>query len=337
MKKVQSHSIIDTEVMIKRSSKKTNTQGIQSKNISSAWATFSAKLSAALDGLQEDQILILQKKGFDQDAVQFVGQGSWGVRAEVISNNFRPDENQLSEAQSVTLTQLGWNTPTGSDDTSAPEIDPDGSPNFYLDLPVPLDCGDLADIAIRTYIQVFRVTHPGLLQYEAFDAFGNPLALPALGLKVALDDEPLGEDALKALLLESISAVTGIHDWQSDGNGIIGGIAYGSGSSNVRLMDFPDAPHARIFAVLLEGAEETFELLKAVNCINSEDGRLHLFFSGGDVIAVTDVTATPFSAPGFANVLGYFCQSVDGLSKRLQVEFSSGNSTSESQSSPLRH
>ena len=168
------------------------------KNLSAAWGSFITKLATVLRELAEDQILVISAKKSAEDVVQFIGQGSWGIRIEVISNFFRPDQNQLTEAQISCLIELGWNCPSGSAQEATPALQPNGSPNFCLDIPIPVNFIELAETAICTLSKVFGVGHPGQLQYQSFAEFGNSIALPKLGLKIAID-EPLGKDALNSL------------------------------------------------------------------------------------------------------------------------------------------
>jgi hypothetical protein len=74
------------------------------------------------------------------------------------------------------MRQLGWQIPTGV-------TDPDGSPNFFVDLPNPVDFKSLSEVATRTFRQIYGMRHPGQLQYKAFSSRGAQIRLPTLRLK----------------------------------------------------------------------------------------------------------------------------------------------------------
>ena len=57
------------------------------KASSPAWPAFESKLAEALAVLEEDQYLVISEKR-GSAYVQFAGQGSFGVRAECVSNNY---------------------------------------------------------------------------------------------------------------------------------------------------------------------------------------------------------------------------------------------------------
>jgi hypothetical protein len=97
------------------------------------WAEFEASLATVLASLVEDQYLIVQVKHRPY-FVQFAAQGAEGMRVEstsnvVVSPAFRLDQSQVDE-----LVRLGWQRPTGTVDSSTPERDTAGSPNFFIDV-----------------------------------------------------------------------------------------------------------------------------------------------------------------------------------------------------------
>ena len=58
--------------------------------------------------------------------------------------------------------------------------DPDGSPNYFLDIGVPLPYGSVASLAVNTLGGVFDATHPGELQCKAFAKGGDNIRFPSL-------------------------------------------------------------------------------------------------------------------------------------------------------------
>ncbi len=119
------------------------TTNVAPRRVSSAWGPFAGKLASVLEQLREDQFLIISTKRSNR-YVQFAGQGAFGIRAETVCNQYLPASDQLDAAQIATLQGFGWQLPTGSPDKATPERDPDGSPNFYIDYPVPVPYADLA-------------------------------------------------------------------------------------------------------------------------------------------------------------------------------------------------
>ena len=141
------------------------------------WQPFADRLQKALSKMQEGQFLVLTLKETNR-FVQFAAQGALGMRVEATSNHFLASQDQLDSKKAAALVALGWNPPTGTPKQSTPECDPNGSPNFYLDIPNPIDFSKLAVMAIRTLSEVFGAAHDGLLQCTAYDCAGNAIALP---------------------------------------------------------------------------------------------------------------------------------------------------------------
>jgi len=131
--------------------------------------------------MEEDQYLILNAKGTNI-YVQFAHQGSFGLRAETVSNSYLDDDHKHSSEDLVILRSLGWADPTSGPGV-APVDDPDGSPNHYCEWATPIDLGEVAVTAVRTLIEVLNVAAPGWLEYRAFDSEDREILLPTLGLK----------------------------------------------------------------------------------------------------------------------------------------------------------
>jgi hypothetical protein len=79
------------------------------------------------------------------------------------------------------MAELGWKSPTGV--PGSEPLDPDGSPNFFLDLALPVNFRRVADMSVKTLRQVYRISHPGQLQYKSFDSSGIEIRFPNLRLK----------------------------------------------------------------------------------------------------------------------------------------------------------
>ena len=137
-----------------------------------AWPAFERKLAETLDALEEDQYLVVSaKRGWAY--VQFAGQGSYGMRAECVGNNYLDEAHALNAGQVALLRDIGWSSPSLKR----------GSPNFFRDFDRPVPCADAARMAVRALTEVFEIAHPGSLMYKAFDKKDRTILVPTLGLK----------------------------------------------------------------------------------------------------------------------------------------------------------
>lgn len=312
-----------------------NVQVEVARSKSVAWEPFAEKLAAVIANLEEDQFLILSKKR-SFESVQFAGQGSFGLRLETTSNYFRDQENQLTEQQVSSLTDLGWNLPTRNPAISTPESDPEGSPNFYIDLPLPLNFRKIADLTVSTFSEILSVPHPGFLEFDAFDADGNSVPLPTLGLKRANNAGEADQNSkLPQLLLDTLKEVTGIGSLEFDDDGYVGGIDSGSVTTFVSIL--ADSQYIRLNAMIATGLKESKALLKRINEMNGQVGYMHMVVSSGTVIAFSDVLVAPFIANHVAVALNNFCQSANAMKSELEAEFGDVKFESEQQPTPLAH
>ena len=145
------------------------------------WPPFAEKLAGVLGALEEDQFLVVSVKRSNR-FVQFAAQGAFGMRVETTSNQYLTASERLGPGQFAALEAAGWRGPTGNAGESTPEKDPDGSPNFFVEYDAPVPFNAVAELAVHTLTEILRVPHPGFLEYEAFDASGNAILLPSLGL-----------------------------------------------------------------------------------------------------------------------------------------------------------
>jgi hypothetical protein len=148
---------------------------------SPAWPAFKSKLAEALAVLEEDQYLVItEKSGWAY--VQFAGQGSFGVRAECVSNNYLDEAHALRADQMTALQKIGWLAPTGTPAEASPKRQAVGSPNFFRDFDRPVPYDPVARMAVRALTEVFEIPHPGYLMYKAFDKKQRTILVPTLGL-----------------------------------------------------------------------------------------------------------------------------------------------------------
>lgn len=147
---------------------------------SEAWREFADHLMAALIGLEEDEYLILGVKDSCR-YVQFMDQGRYGMRMESVSDYYLPEDEHLAEEDYQFLMKLGWHAPTQVPGTAG--HDPDGSPNYYLDLAHPVPIPDMAVMAVLTLANVHNVAHPGGLEYAARSTGGTSIRFPHLPIR----------------------------------------------------------------------------------------------------------------------------------------------------------
>jgi hypothetical protein len=148
------------------------------------WKRFTGDLAICLADLSEDEFLVLSSNLLHY-YVHFAAQGKFGMRAEATSNTYlEPGKDELSTDAYAAMEQLGWKLPT-----EAP-VDPDGSPNFFLDLSCPVDFASLATLAVKTLRHLYNIDHPGKLQYKSFRGGGGgrpdtQIRFPTLRIKRA--------------------------------------------------------------------------------------------------------------------------------------------------------
>jgi hypothetical protein len=303
-----------------------------SRRFSAAWPQFTKQLSAVLKRLREDQFLVISEKRSHR-FVQFAGQGSYGLRAEVVSNAYLSPEEQFDQDQLAALGRLGWQAPTGiPEQSSTPERDPDGSPNFFVDYPKPVPYSDVADMAVRTLAEVMLVPHPGMLEYNSFDRGGGALRWPKLGLRH--ESQAQSSPDLAQQVLEAVRKESGIADVEYDKDGDIG-LRFGSVLVWVRLSGAPK--HVLIHSALVNSVEESPALLARLNAMNAGMTHMHLFLRGDRIIAVADVQAEPFQPTHLAKALREFCQLADGMDDLLQAEFGGQSAFPQPAPSAVRH
>lgn len=145
-----------------------------------AWKEFADRLVPALIGLEEDEYLVLSIKNSNR-FVQFMDQGRYGVRVEAVSDYYLPDGEHLSEQDYDRLMKLGWSAPTNLPDQFGHE--PDGSPNYYIDLDRPVSYPDIAVLAVLTLANVYGAGHPGQLEYDAHSVDGTSIRFPHLPIR----------------------------------------------------------------------------------------------------------------------------------------------------------
>lgn len=305
-----------------------------SSSRSMAWPPFEQKLASALKKLEEDQVLILVVKHSNR-FVQFAAQGSYGMRIETTSNSYLAKPDKLNGRQIATLLGAGWSRPSGSPAESTPENDPDGSPNFFSEFPMPVPFEAVASLSVRTFADILRVPHPGALEYSAFDGEGNDIALPELGLRLA-KSEPPGKSikSLSQVLLDALTKVTGLKHLKFDGDGDIA-IPYGSALTFVRLINEP--PYVYIYSPILRAVEESPDIFARLNDMNARETLMRFLLRNETVYATAAICASPFVSEHLTQAFMHFCAVSDGVDSLLQAEFGGKIAFSESVQHSMRH
>jgi len=101
---------------------------------------------------------------------------------EAVGNYYRPGKWRLDENQLERMATLGWVRPNV--DEPSPEwieSDPDFVPNFFLDAAAPVPFRRVAELAVATLRDVYRIHHPVMLEYTAFGR-DSRIKVPTLGL-----------------------------------------------------------------------------------------------------------------------------------------------------------
>lgn len=287
--------------------------------LSNDWGPFARTLASVLRQLQEDQFLVLAVKQSNR-YIQFAAQGSFGMRAETASNYFLSETEQLNDTQVAELLEAGWRAPTRNPQESTPENDPDGSPNFFIDIRKPGNFTKVSKKAVAALVGILGVPHPGFLEYQSFDAEGNAILLPDLGLKLAETRSTNDLDPLPTRVLSTLRALTGIADLDFDADGDIG-LNYGEVTVFVRTVGSP--PRVHVFSPLLSDVEETPELLAQLNMLNTGRAHMHFYLRGTVVFAVAEVPAEPYVPDTLSILLQDFCVTVEAAHEMLAAELGS--------------
>jgi hypothetical protein len=160
--------------------------------LSRAWSTLEQRLAAALESLSGNEFLILVRPGTEH-FVQFAAHDGEGLRAEAVSGYYTEEPAEVLDARHERLLALGWRAPTNFPDHLSGH-EPEGSPNYFLDLAEPVRFPALAATVVRTLREAYAVSTPEALAYEAF-RHQSPMTLPGLGIAAERDLEGAEGDA----------------------------------------------------------------------------------------------------------------------------------------------
>jgi len=152
-----------------------------SQTADEAWQQLAIRLAAALADLEEDDFLILSPKQ-GSARVQFTALGKFGMRLEATSNPHLDAGEKLSREAVELMHSYGWQAPTSAmrRGVRVPVL---GSPNYFMDLDVPVPFEAIARLAAANLRDIYGVAHPGDLQYASFNMDHTRIRHPILGLK----------------------------------------------------------------------------------------------------------------------------------------------------------
>jgi len=260
--------------------------------------------------------------------VQFLAAADHGLRAEAVSNTFLAPAERLPAAAQRQLVELGWQPPTHL--PGQEEDDPEGSPNWYLDVAAPFAADELAAMAVATLRQVYGASTPDELGYQCVDAEGRPVAVPALGIArgpelvntvadvEALLPTPRNSVELTAEVDRALAAVIAGDSIVRDEDGDIP-ILFGTTTVFVRVLG--DAPVVRIFAVVLTDLTPSSALMDELNELNQHFVFAKLFWNGSSVVMSIDLPGAPFVGSHLVQAIGMLGNAADQLDEQLQARF----------------
>lgn len=280
------------------------------------WHDFASGLRLTLAQMKEDQFLILTCKGTNR-FVQFSLQHRC-MRIEAISNHFLPRRDALGPKDINTLHRLGWRSPTGSPEQATPERDPNGSCNFFKEVPIPHDYTDVVTLAIKTLSLVMGAPHDGYLVYQAFDSGGDDLSFAGLGIKRELQDPDLRMGELADRLLDVLKEITGCAKLAFDDDGDVA-VEFDGQGCLVRLTGHP--PMVKFYLPLRSCAKPSKELWESLNQLNAYGGPVRHFWTNNCAYAMLDIPAWPLQAQHVETSLALFTSVASKSALWLHAEF----------------
>jgi len=297
------------------------------RRVSAAWAPLETALARALAVLEDEQYLVLGAKHTGY-FVQFSAQGALGLRAEAVANAFLEPAARLDEHRVAHLAELGWRPPTHTlAEVGTDAADPDGSVNHYRDWEVPVPVGEVAEVAVRTLREVYGVEHPRQLEYRAFDAEGEHILLPTLGINRAHDEPrepslpevglPPGMD-LKTAVIATMKRVLGLDELHIDEDGDIP-IRRGSAAVYVRVLEEP--PTVVVYSPLVFDVTVGPEVFEELNRLNGQTYFVRFLLVGTTVMCSAEVFAHPFVADDVVSAYVLVSRLADEVDDELARRF----------------
>jgi hypothetical protein len=307
---------------------------------SAAWSDFENSLAAILEALEEDQFLVISVKTADWAYVQFAAHGAFGLRAEMVSNNFIPADKKFTADQIEALVGLGWHPPTGTPREVAAQRQDKRSPNFFRDFDRPVLASEVAQLAVRSLTEVARMQHPGMLEYTAFDREGRDLVLPTLKLKRRPKAPPPADvpvntvERVRVQVLESIRKATDNADLEYiEGRRIQ--LRFGSAIVFVRVHKEPLC--VSVSSPIVMNVDADSPTLERLNELNAKIRFARFFLKEGTIYAVEEVSATPFVVEQLLHACARLGTLADKIDDVLQKELGGRTTFGEFQAGSRVH
>lgn len=277
------------------------------------WKRFEAALTAVLGALTAGQYLVIATRTGNR-FVQFARQGGEGLQAEAASNRVLEANERHDPAALDRLDALGWNRPIH--DISEDDEHDDGSCNHWFAYQPPVPFAVVADQAVRTLTEVFRVQHPNELVYRAFADGGPVVLLPTLGIEVDPTqpsrgwccDQTLSSDDLSCQLFAALDAVF-------DGVEVDDGtVEVPFGPAMVFLQVCGDPPVIRVWSPVVAGVVDDGPLLLHEMNQRNTGARFVRFVTVDDtVIASYDLFGRPFVPDHVVHAVGVVGELADSI------------------------
>jgi hypothetical protein len=133
-----------------------------------AWSLLTDTLHATLAALAPGQFLIISHRDTNR-YVQFACERRGQLEMEAASNHYiEPLPYVLTKADFAALKRLGWRAPNILPPETYPHGPPNGSSNFWARTINRRNWAPIAERAVRTFRDVYRIEHPRELDYHAF-------------------------------------------------------------------------------------------------------------------------------------------------------------------------
>jgi hypothetical protein len=150
--------------------------------IEATWESITHQLQFALSDLDDDEFVVISLKRQPQYFVQFSAQGALGMRIEAASNFYIPESDSLTAEQHALLVDFGWQPPSNLPETVA-RHQPDGSPNYFLDIAQPVPYDSVSRLSVKTLISVYGAKFPIDIEYSGYSDKFTSIRFPTLGIK----------------------------------------------------------------------------------------------------------------------------------------------------------
>lgn len=325
-----------------------------------SWERYASALAGVLARMTDDQFLIVFSNASGR-YVQFAAQGPSGMRAEVVGNPSLPPSTRLDDRQVECLVGEGWSPPTAALEEASAGVAPPaeseptdpnpaasagagtsrGCPNFYIDLPDPVDFPALARQAVRA-LRLVGVAAASDLGYDAFLGRGGELSFPELGTRRERKEEaarPALEEtgsrgSAQGRLLAAVRLATGLQDLEPDADGDVP-VRCGAVLAFLRIV--ADPMRVFCFAPLVGGLRGERELLACLNLLNTGSSPVRFVLADDTVFGVAVIPARPLVAAHVASTLQAFCGRCDGVGTFLAERFDGELAGGESRSTATLH